>query len=204
MTNLRSIALFAALFLALLVGCRSPYYADQGALAGGLGGAGLGAIIGSASGHTGAGALIGAAAGSLTGAAVGSGLDDIEARNRAQIAAQMGRPIAPGATSVADVVAMTKAGVNEQLIATHVQTHGLNQVLQANDLIYLQQQGVSPTVIAAMQQPPQMAAPQQVVYAAPPPAVVYAAPAYYPPPYYYRPRPCGGPGVSWGVAVSGH
>src|SRR5215467_3933456 len=81
-------------------GCHSPYYADQGALAGGLGGAGLGAIIGSATGHAGAGAAIGAAAGALTGGAVGGALDDIDAKNRAQIAAQMHQQIAAGAVSI--------------------------------------------------------------------------------------------------------
>ncbi len=69
-----------ALVFASQSGCRSPYYADQGALAGGLGGAGLGALVGSASGNAGAGAAIGAVAGAVTGGAVGGALDDIEAR----------------------------------------------------------------------------------------------------------------------------
>ncbi|HEX4148710.1 MAG TPA: hypothetical protein VHY20_06975, partial [Pirellulales bacterium] len=38
-------------------GCQSPYYTQQGAALGGLGGAGVGALVGSASGHPGAGAL---------------------------------------------------------------------------------------------------------------------------------------------------
>src|SRR5437868_5958700 len=137
----------AAAFAAA-IGCRSPYYADQGALAGGLGGAGLGALIGSASGHAGAGAAIGAAAGALTGGAVGGALDDIDARNRAQIAATMGRQVGPGAVSINDVVAMTRSGVDEQLIANHVANNGVQRPLVANDIIYLQQSGVSPRVIA--------------------------------------------------------
>ncbi len=76
-------SLIAVLLLSAGTGCHSPYYADQGALAGGLGGAGLRALIGSASGHTGAGAAIGAAAGALTGGAVGGALDNIDAKNRA-------------------------------------------------------------------------------------------------------------------------
>ena len=85
--------LVACLLPIPLLGCASPYYADRGALAGGLGGAGLGAIIGSTSGAAGAGAVIGAAAGALTGNAIGSSLDDIDARNRAQIAAQSGQQV---------------------------------------------------------------------------------------------------------------
>src|SRR5215813_4609315 len=104
--------------LALVAGCRSPYYADQGALAGGLGGAGLGAIIGSATGHTGAGAAIGAAAGAITGGAVGGALDDIDARNRAQIAAATGHP--PTAVTVNDVVAMSRSGIDQQIIVNQL------------------------------------------------------------------------------------
>src|SRR6202795_2818657 len=52
-------------------GCASPYRSDQGALLGGLGGAGLGAVVGHAVGNTGAGALIGAGVGALSGAAIG-------------------------------------------------------------------------------------------------------------------------------------
>ena len=37
---------------------------------------------------------IGAGIGALTGSAIGGALDDIEARNRAEIAAQLGRPVA--------------------------------------------------------------------------------------------------------------
>src|SRR5688572_33224602 len=88
--NLFSTKLFLALSLAILVhsGCRSPYYADRGALTGGLAGAGVGALIGNAVGETAGGAAIGAGVGALTGGAIGGALDDIEARNRAEIAAQ--------------------------------------------------------------------------------------------------------------------
>src|SRR5215471_20193714 len=110
---IRSLGCLVVVLLALeSAGCNSPYYADRGALAGGLGGAGLGALIGSTSGHTGAGAAIGAAAGALTGGAVGGALDDIDAKNRAQIAAATRRP--PSAVSVNDVIAMSRSGVNEQ------------------------------------------------------------------------------------------
>ncbi len=199
------VSLVAVFALATNVSCRSPYYADQGALAGGLGGAGLGAIIGSATGHAGAGAAIGAAAGALTGGAVGGALDDIEARNRAQIAAQMGRQIPAGAVSINDVVAMTRSGVQEQLIVNHVANNGVDHQLVANDIIYLQQMGVSPRVIAAMQQPRVVAVappPGAVLVGGPPPVVVEQR--YYGPhwgywgPRYYDP----GPHVSWGVAVS--
>jgi outer membrane lipoprotein SlyB len=208
MSRFRAALPLAIVALAMSIGCRSPYYADQGALAGGLGGAGVGALIGSASGHTGAGAVIGAAAGALTGGAVGGALDDIEARNRAQIAAQMGRQPGPGAVNINDVVAMSRSGVDEQLIVNHVNNNGVARPLVANDIIYLQQNGVSPRVIAAMQQPRVIAVappPGAVLVSGPPPVVVEQR--YYGPhwgywgPGYYRPYDPG-PHVAWGVSVS--
>ena len=189
------------------LGCASPYRSDQGALVGGLTGAGLGALVGNAVGSTGAGAAIGAGVGALSGAAVGGALDDIEAQNRAEIEARLGRP-APGAVTTDDVIAMSRAGVSEEIIANHVRSHGLARPLQAADLIFLQQQGVSPGVVAAMQAPPAV---QPVVYQQAQPVLVAAPPPYWgPPPCYYRPhyhhhhhrhrhRPGG---VSWGVSVS--
>ena len=191
------------------LGCQSPYRSDQGAVLGGLGGAGLGALVGSTSGHTGAGAAIGAAAGALSGAAVGGALDDIEARNQAQIAAHLGRPAPTGTVTIDDVITMTRAGVPEDVIATHVRNHGVAAPLRASDLIMLQQQGVSARVVQAMQAPPPQAAQGMVVeppyVVAPPPPYwgpPYPYPYAYPYPYPYYPRPWrGGPGVHWGVSV---
>lgn len=201
MTHLhtRSAALFLIGCCTLASGCQSPYRSDQGALAGGLAGAGLGAIVGNAVGNTGAGAAIGAGVGALSGAAIGGSLDEIEARNRMEIEARMGAMAPKGSVTIDDVVAMTRANVSEEVIATHVRNHGVAAPLQASDLIVLQQQGVSSRVIQAMQAPP--AAAQPVGYVAAPPAVIveerYVAPAYYyPPPYYRR------PGMHWGVSVA--
>ncbi len=134
---------------------------------GGLGGAGSGALVGNAVGNTGAGAAIGAGVGALSGAAIGGSLDEIEARNQAEIEARLGHPM-PGAVTMSDVVNMTRAGVAEEVIITQVRNHGLVQPLQAADLIALQQQGVSPRIVQAMQAPPPVAAPQPVAAPYPP------------------------------------
>jgi hypothetical protein len=207
--NVRSTsrAVAAILLLTLSQGCQTPYRSEQGAVVGGLGGAGLGALVGSATGNTGAGAAIGAAAGALSGAAVGGALDDIEARNQAAIAAHLGRPAPTGTVSIDDVITMTKAGVPEDVIATHVRNHGMAAPLRASDLIILQQQAVSPRVVQAMQAPPPQAAQGMVVeqpyVVAPPPywgPYPYGYPYPYPYPYYPRPWRYG-PGVHWGVSV---
>jgi hypothetical protein len=193
------------------LGCRSPYYADRGALFGGLTGAGVGAVVGDAAGNAGAGAVIGSAVGALTGAAVGDSIDADLAHSRAEIEARMGRQM-QGAVTAQDVVAMTQAGLSDEVISTHIRANGVAQPLSVNDLISLRNMGVRDSVINAMQSAP-----------GGPPRVVQVAPAYpgYPPPgreviveHYYQPwcpppphmhyhhrRPRGR--VSWGFSL-GH
>ena len=194
----------SALLPLWMVGCNSPYRADQGALLGGAGGAGVGALVGSTVGKAGPGAAIGAGVGALSGAVVGSELDKIEAQNRAQIEQQLGRQIAAGAVRVDDVIQMTRAGVHEELISNHVRAHGMAAPLQTSDLILLQQQGVSPRVIATMQaSPPVQAAPAGVVYPGGPAPVIVEEYHYGPPRcgFYYR-YPPPRPAVRWGVSVT--
>ena len=154
-------------------GCATQ--AENGALIGGGVGAGLGAIVGHATGNTAAGAAIGAGVGALTGAAIGAQED----KNRALIASRYHIQINPGAATIADVINMTHAGVEEGLIINQIQAHGMAQPVQANDLIVLRQQNVSPQVISVMQS----TQPQAVmVQQAPPPVYVET----YGDPYYYR------------------
>jgi hypothetical protein len=193
----------------ITLGCRSPYYADQGAVAGGLTGAGVGALVGNALGETAGGAAIGAGIGALTGGAIGGALDDIEARNRAQIAAQMGRPVAQGQATVGEVVAMSQAGVDPRLMVNYVNTSGVAQPIGPQDVIYLTQQGVPPDVIQAMQAPrvAQATLPIAPTPLPPPGPVIieeYPPPYYCPPPHYhfYHHRHHG-PRIGWGVTFSG-
>src|SRR5262245_50986258 len=205
--SFRSIGALSLLFLAA-AGCRSPYYADRGALTGGLIGAGAGALVGEHNGNALAGAVIGSAAGAIAGSAIGEGIDADIARNNAIIEERMGRQLA-GAVTTADVVGMSQSGLSGEVIVTHIRANGMAQRPQAGDLIALKNQGVSDRVLNAMQQPP---APRvsQATYAAPPPVIVeehyYGRP--YPPPYWghrhhhhfhsHHRRP----GVSWGFSFS--
>lgn len=199
------------LSLAIFPGCASPYRSDQGALLGGLLGAGTGALVGSAVGNAGAGAAIGAGVGAISGAAIGSELDEIEARNRAEIAQHLGRPVPAQPVAIDDVIAMSKAGVDENLIVNHVRAHGVAAPPNASDLILLQREGVSARIVAAMQEPPAPRAAGVPVYGVPvyPAPPLYAQPVYVQEIYYgphwhpYRHRPPCRSGVSWGVSVSG-
>jgi len=190
-------------------GCYSPYHADRGALFGGLTGAGVGSLVGKAVGRPGAGALIGAGAGAITGSAIGESLDEMEARNRQLIESRLGRPVAPGAVTIDEVIAMSQAGVADELIANHVQSHGVAAIPSSGDLIRLQQAGVSTAVVRALQHPLPPAAAVAPPNGAPLPVVVeehYYGPGWGPPGYYhpgyYRHPYRRGPRVGWGVSVS--
>ena len=203
---LRAAILLLASFLAAC-GCRSPYYADRGALFGGLTGAGVGAAIGDASGNAGAGAVIGSAIGAVTGAAVGEGIDADLARSKAEVEARMGRQM-QGAVTPQDVIAMTQAGLSDDVIATHIRANGVAQPLAVNDLIGLRNMGVRDSVINAMQQAPPRVGQAAAVYPAypQPGREVIVQPVYapwYPPPpppvvYFNHHRPRSR--VSWGFS----
>ncbi len=194
--------------LAAATGCQMNSHTDRGAALGGLSGAGVGALIGESSGNPLAGAAIGAGVGALTGATIGQGFDEVEARNRAMIEAHLGRRVAAGAVTIDDVLAMSRAGVEEELIVTHVQANGMVAPLTSNDLIALREQQVSTRVIQAMQTSRPKEQPVVIHQPAPRPVIVeeyyYGPPRwYYPPHYRYgyrhrRPRS----GVSWGISFS--
>lgn len=153
-------------------GCYSPYHTDRGALTGGLLGTGVGAIVGNQSGNAAEGALVGAAVGSLTGGVIGNSLDQVEANNRAMIAAHMGREIPPGAVQISEVISMSNANVGEQQIVTHIRANGMVAPVTSSDLITLKQAGVSDAVVLAMQEQPRQAIVELPPSAGPHPVVI--------------------------------
>lgn len=210
--------LVLALALLSAVGCRSMSYGDRGTVFGGLTGAGVGALVGDAAGNAGAGAAIGTAIGAITGSAIGDNIDQDIARSKAEIEARMGRQM-QGAVTPQDVIAMTQAGLSDDVIATHVRANGMAQPLAANDLIQLRNYGVRDGIINVMQQTPPRSVqsnqplamyPATYPVAAAPVMVapygypVYGAPVYGPPPpppvgFYYRQGPRGR--VGFGVSA---
>ncbi len=200
----KSISLVLLFVVSIISGCRSPYHSDKFGLFGGLAGAGLGAAIGEASGKSAEGALVGAAIGSLTGAVLGDQLDEVEARNQAMIERQLGRQMA-GAVTIDDAIAMSKAGLGDEVIRTHIAAYGVARSLHAQDLIMLKQQGVSDAVIQSLQSPPSRATRSQD----PPPRrapPVIVEEHYYGSPFPFSWRGYGRhhhrrrPGVSWGFS----
>lgn len=143
-----SLFVVASLLTFLSTGCRSPFYADRGATAGGLAGAGIGAAIGEATDEPLAGAAIGGLVGAATGGLIGNQMDDQMSNGYATQQAVY----APNA--IQDAIAMTSAGITDDVIISHLHNNGIPGPLAAGDLIALKQQGVSDHVIRAMQQGP--------------------------------------------------
>ncbi len=162
--------------------------------------------MGDSLGNAKAGALVGAGVGAVTGAAVGDSLDEIDAQNRQLIAQQLHRAVRPGAATSDEVIAMSQAGVDSQLIINHIRNNGVVSPPDVNGILRLSAAGVPTPVIEAMQKPP--APPAAVRVAAVPAPVVVEEHHYFGPPiflaparrlHYRRARPGG---VSWGFSFS--
>jgi len=127
----------------------AQHHTERGAVLGGLGGALAGAGIGEHNGDAAAGALIGGALGLITGATIGDSMDRDAAR--AQAVRQQRLWELSRATSLSDVVTMTRNGVGDDVIINHIRQNGVQRRLEVADVISLHQRGVSEAVITAMQ-----------------------------------------------------
>src|ERR1700693_1025854 len=122
MKNREFVLAFVAMSLALS-GCETPEGTPDrtasGALIGGAIGAGSGAIIGVR--NAGAGALIGGAIGAITGGLIGHSMDEAEReRLRASASATLVRVDQGQPLGVADIKAMAKAGVSDEVIISQI------------------------------------------------------------------------------------
>src|SRR5438045_5191919 len=127
----------------LACGCSSMSNTDRGGLGWGAIGAGTGAIIGNATGHTGAGALIGGAVGAVTGGLIGHSADEQEKKTEAAIAAAQ----AQQQIGLTDIVQMTQQHVSDPVIINQIRSSHSVYHLSAQDTIWLKQNGVSDAVI---------------------------------------------------------
>ncbi len=165
-------------------GCETA--AGTGAASGSLLGAGIGALAGHCPGAALAGAAIGAGAGTLAGAGV-----DIARDRKAQKAAQAASAQAIArAPTLEDIVNMTQNAVPTQQIVEQVRTSGVIYRLTADQIIYLNRNGVDTRVVNAMQDTALSPAPVRTVYT--------AAPVVVERPVYVAPPPVVGVGVGWG------
>lgn len=191
MMRLTALAVGAAGLLG--TGCSTMNQTEKGTLAGGAIGAGIGTLIGSASGNPKTGAVVGGLLGAGTGALIGNEADrkDDEARQVRQAAVnQAYRDEQPA--RIAQIIDLTRNGQDETVILNYIRSNHLTFVLSVDDLNTLKANNVSPRVISAMQNnsgavvtttapPKTVVVREQVIVREPPPPVVFVEP-YRPPP----------------------
>jgi hypothetical protein len=151
--KLHVLTLALAASAVVLTGCVSPNgtpdYTGTGALEGGAIGAISGAAIGGR--HAGEGALIGAAAGLIAGGLIGHTMDQEQQERLRQQAPQtyvrvdQGQPL-----GVADVKALARSGINDDVIISQIRNSHTVYHLSAADIIDLRDSGVSNRVIDFM------------------------------------------------------
>jgi hypothetical protein len=165
-----------ALLPALLGGgCESMSNTDKGLLAGG----GLGAVTGLLAGgprHAGAGAAIGTVVGAAAGGLTGAAIDKSERKQEARVAAAVAAQRPP--LSIQDVQLLTANGSSDALIIEQIRTTGSVYHLSADEIIWLQNNGVREPVIREMQ-----------ATASRTPARVYTAAPVVQPVYVVEPGP---------------
>lgn len=176
----------------LQTGCSSMNQTEKGVLGGGAIGAGLGTLIGSASGNPKTGAVVGGLLGAGVGGVIGNDADrkDEQAREvRQATAAQAYRNDQPA--RISEIIDLTRSGQDETVILNHMKNNRMTFVLGVDDLNTLKANNVSPRVITAMQssgdpvvvtrQPRPVVVREEViverpVYVAPPPPIMVVDP----------------------------
>jgi hypothetical protein len=178
--------------LLFTVGCSSMSNTEKGVGAGGLIGAGTGALIGSATHNTGAGALIGAGVGALSGGLIGHAVDESEKKTDAKIAAATAAQQGP--MGITDVVYLAQQHVTDDLIITQIRSTQSVFHLSAGDTVWLKQQRVSDAVVQEM-----LATANRY-----PRRIYSATPVYSQPVYVVEPPPPVSVGVGFGYTHYGH
>lgn len=175
---------------------RDYYHNDTvgGTVVGGALGAITGAIVGGKS-NRGEGALIGAGVGAITGNVLGRNKDRADEARAAAGAASVARAnqaVAAQAVTNYDLIRMTQAGVNEDVIISALQSRGARLDLSPEGLIALKENGVSDRVLINAQNLARnyaaAPAPTIVTEAVPSTVIVTPRPVYhygYWPHYYY-------------------
>ena len=134
----------------VMAGCVAPDgrpdYTGGGALIGGASGAAIGAA---ATRGDPAGVLVGGAIGLLTGALIGHSMDEAAHRQALPPGTYVAVPQTPP-PSLADIKAMTKTGVSDEVIVSQIDQSRAVYQLDANAIIDLKNAGVSEKVITCM------------------------------------------------------
>jgi hypothetical protein len=171
-----------------LAGCMSPYGQPDYTASGTLAGAATGALIGSTTGHHGEGALVGGVVGAVAGGLVGHAIDQEHAAQlRTQAPKTLERVEQGQPLMVADVKALAKAGVSDDVIISQIRNSHTVYRLSTAEIVDLKSSGVNEKVIDFMINTPSSAGSSAVVAASTPP----------PPPIVEQVVVAPGPGYLW-------
>jgi uncharacterized protein YcfJ len=148
------LALLIGTSAVVLTGCVNPDGTQNNTGSGALIGGAMGALTGAAIGgrhNGGPDALFGAAAGALAGGLVGNSMDrEQEARFKAQPSQTYTTVTQNQPVSLADVKALAKAGVSEDVIISQIQNSRTVYHLIAADIVDLRDSGVTDKVVNYM------------------------------------------------------
>lgn len=189
-----------ALIMTLLLGAGFPQTgwaqwqsSEKGTIVGAAAGGALGSAIGKKSGNPITGAIIGALGGGLVGRSIGDDIDQRRAyeqqqRYYQQQAYQQPNYAQPaGGVSLDQIITLSRNGLSDEVIISHVESNGYRHPLTANDLILLKNNGVSDRVIAVLQRPVAAPAVSQPTVIQPAPVRVVEE-VHVVPSWYYHPR----------------
>lgn len=196
MTTRRIVMLVGAVLAVAPVGCSTMNQTEKGVLGGGAIGAGVGTLIGHATGNPKTGAVVGGLLGAGVGGAIGNEADrkDEEKAELRQVAADQAYAGAQP-NRIDEIITLVQQGQSESVILNHIQNNRMTFHLSVADLNTLKANNVPDRVISAMQNSGRMsAAPRsnrpivvrqvvhEPVFVAPPPPPVMIVDPYYPPP----------------------
>jgi uncharacterized protein YcfJ len=151
--KISTFSLVLATAAVVLTGCQNPDGTQNNTGGGALIGGAFGAIAGAALGgrNAGAGALIGGLSGALVGGLIGNSMDqEQQARLRAEAPQTYVKVTHQQPLTVADVKALSKAGVAEDTIISQITSTHTGFRLSSAEIIDLRDSGVSDKVINFM------------------------------------------------------
>ena len=126
-----------------MLGCASSSNTDRGIVTGGALGAVAGGLL-AGRGHGLGGALVGGTIGAVAGGLTGAAVDNSEKKMAVRQANQR-------SLALQDIVALTASGSSDAVIISQIGNGGCAYNLRADEVIYLQNNGVREPVIRYMQ-----------------------------------------------------
>jgi hypothetical protein len=152
--------------------CSAQNQTRDGALMGGVAGALLGGVVGHQKHETAEGALIGGAVGALAGGVIGNQRQKADQQRyydsnygrpvyyeqrtyvpaQQYVAVPQQRVVTRRPVTTSEVINMSRSGVSDAVIVAHIQSNGVAMRPDVNDVILMNQEGVSDYVVTMMQQ----------------------------------------------------